>query len=208
MLFRTEFLEGIVAGDITVAFRRWKRATAKAGGRQLTKAGLLSIDEVDLIDDSEVSEEDARQAGFKSRADLFEYLAQFGEAPLYRIRLHFAGPDPRKLLRVRETITDEEFASIRRRLARLDAASSYGPWTLAVLQIIRDRPEVRAASLAKSFGRVTAPFKIDVRKLKAMGLTESLEIGYRLSPRGRVLLDRLLQELAKEKDSLSEQKDA
>jgi hypothetical protein len=31
----------------------------------------------------------------------------------------------------------------------------------------------------------------DVRKLKELGLTESLEVGYRLSPRGRALLARL-----------------
>ena len=28
-----------------------------------------------------------------------------------------------------------------------------------------------------------------MRKLKAMGLTESLEVGYRLSPRGRAVLE-------------------
>ena len=33
--------------------------------------------------------------------------------------------------------------------------------------------------------REIAPFKADVRKLKELGLTESLRIGYRLSPRGR-----------------------
>jgi hypothetical protein len=32
------------------------------------------------------------------------------------------------------------------------------------------------------------PFKLNVRKLKALGLTESLEIGYRLSPRGLVFM--------------------
>ena len=39
-------------------------------------------------------------------------------------------------------------------------------------------------------GRERHPFKTDVRKLKELGLTESLEVGYRLSPRGRALLDR------------------
>jgi hypothetical protein len=34
------------------------------------------------------------------------------------------------------------------------------------------------------------PFKANVRKLKALGLTESLDIGYRLSPRGEALLAR------------------
>lgn len=35
------------------------------------------------------------------------------------------------------------------------------------------------------------PFKANVRKLKELGLTESLEVGYRLSARGRALLDAL-----------------
>ena len=39
-----------------------------------------------------------------------------------------------------------------------------------------------AADLAVSFGRETAPFKIDVRKLKNLGLTLSLPVGYQLSP--------------------------
>jgi hypothetical protein len=42
--------------------------------------------------------------------------------------------------------------------------------------------------LAASLGRETAPFKADVRKLKELGLTESLLVGYRLSPHGRAYL--------------------
>ena len=34
-------------------------------------------------------------------------------------------------------------------------------------------------------------FKRRVRRLKELGLTESLEVGYRLSPRGEVLLAAL-----------------
>jgi predicted transcriptional regulator len=34
-------------------------------------------------------------------------------------------------------------------------------------------------------------FKANVRKLKALGLTESLEVGYRLSPRGEAVLRKL-----------------
>ena len=40
-------------------------------------------------------------------------------------------------------------------------------------------------------GREKPPFKRDVRKLKELGLTESLERGYRLSPRGRAVLERM-----------------
>ena len=50
---------------------------------------------------------------------------------------------------------------------------------------------MRAGDLAEALGRDRASFKLDVRKLKELGLTESLEVGYRLSPRGRAVLDRL-----------------
>ena len=45
------------------------------------------------------------------------------------------------------------------------------------------RPDL-PTDLAAGFGRETLPFKNDVRKLKNLGLTESLEVGYRLSLRG------------------------
>ena len=47
---------------------------------------------------------------------------------------------------------------------------------------------MRAEDLAASVGREKPPFKLDVRKLKNLGLTESLPVGYRLSPRGRSYL--------------------
>jgi len=59
-----------------------------------------------------------------------------------------------------------------------------------VLELIAQRPATRAPDLAASLGRETAPFKTDVRKLKELGLTESLDVGYRLSPRGEAYLRR------------------
>jgi hypothetical protein len=77
------------------------------------------------------------------------------------------------------------------RLERLDRSSSYGAWTRETLDLIDRNPERRAPDLAAKTGRATADFKKDVRKLKELGLTESLAIGYRLSPRGEVVVDRL-----------------
>ena len=34
-------------------------------------------------------------------------------------------------------------------------------------------------------------FKTDVRKLKRLGLTLSFKVGYEISPRGRVYMDRV-----------------
>ncbi len=51
-------------------------------------------------------------------------------------------------------------------------------------------PDRRAADLAGLLRRDRQRFKVDVRKLKSLGLTLSLAVGYRLSPRGRVFLAR------------------
>jgi hypothetical protein len=183
MLFRQDVLRRIGAGDVTLAFRRWRRATVKAGGTLRTPVGVLAIESVEPVDAKRVTDADARRAGASDRETLLAELP--GEGTLHRIEFRLAGPDPRVALRERSHISPAERAEIDARLARLDAASRHGPWTAAVLGLIADRPATRAPDLAASLGRETARFKADVRKLKELGLTESLEVGYRLSPRGR-----------------------
>ena len=73
----------------------------------------------------------------------------------------------------------------------MDRRSSRGPWTRTHLELIGSRPGELAETLATSIGREKRPFKADVRRLKELGLTESLPVGYRLSPRGRAVLARL-----------------
>jgi hypothetical protein len=53
-----------------------------------------------------------------------------------------------------------------------------------------DGARVRIGSAHAQLGRDTPSFKRDVRKLKELGLTESLGTGYRLSPRGHALIRR------------------
>ena len=72
----------------------------------------------------------------------------------------------------------------------MDRRSQNGAWTQATLRAIEARPGVLAAKLASSLGRPRHEFKRDVRKLKNLGLTFSLEIGYRLTPKGKALLAR------------------
>jgi hypothetical protein len=177
VLFRQSFWAGLADGSVTVAFRRWKRPTVKTGGRLTTPAGVLAIDEGDI------TAADARRAGFVDRDALLAELA--GRAgQLYRIDFHLAGEDPRIALRERSALTPDDLGELERRLARLDRASTHGPWTDDVLRLIAARPGVRAGDLAEAMGRERLAFKADVRKLKALGLTESLPVGYRLSPRG------------------------
>jgi len=183
MLFRLDELRRIGEGEITLAFRRWRRPTVKAGGTLRTKAGVLAIESVEPIGEDDVTEADARRAGAPDRETLLARLRPDGR--LHRVEFRLAGPDPRIALRERSRISAAERAEIDARLARLDAASRHGAWTATVLGLIAERPGTRAPDLAASLGREKAPFKADVRKLKELGLTESLEVGYRLSPRGR-----------------------
>lgn len=191
MLFPRRFLDGVAAGEISLAFRRWARPQARVGGRHRTAIGVLAIDAVEPVAAAELTDSDARGAGYASRADLLTALDGYGDEQIYRITLHLHGPDPRIALRERSELNADELAALRRRLDRLDRASSHGPWTLQALELISAHPGSRAPDLAAMVGRETQPFKVDVRKLKELGLTESLAIGYRLSPRGQVLLDHL-----------------
>ncbi len=67
-----------------------------------------------------------------------------------------------------------------------------------MLELIAAHPARRAPDLAAIRGMATQPFKADVRKLKELSLTESLEVGYRISPRGQAYLDRGLRERPKQ----------
>jgi hypothetical protein len=189
MLIRREVLEKIATGEVDLAFRRWRRPTVKTGGSLRTAIGMLAIDAVDEMDEAALDDEAARRAGYPTRAHLIAALGSGRGDRLYRIRLRLAGPDPRVELRERGELDDAEHANLERRLARLDAASPTGPWTRTVLRLLEERPAVRASELAASLGLERAVFKRNVRKLKELGLTESLEVGYRLSPRGRAFLD-------------------
>jgi hypothetical protein len=132
---------------------------------------------------------DARRAGAASVAALRQGLDRLHpDRPVYRIGLRYAGDDPRHALR--EAVPDAaEIDTIVAWLDRLDRASPTGPWTRAALLLIDELPATRAPDLAQRMGRDTPTFKQNVRKLKERGLTESLDIGYRLSARGAAVLD-------------------
>ena len=198
MLFEQRLWAGLADGTVTVTFRRWRRPRARAGGRHTTPAGVLAVDAVAEVDPAAITEDDARAAGFGSLAELLRRLDRHGDGPVYRVDFHHAGADPREALRHADELSGDELAGLRARLDRLDRAARDGPWTVATLRLIGDRPGVRAADLAAVAGRERQPFKTDVRKLKELGLTESLEVGYRLSPRGRALLGRLGEPRARE----------
>jgi hypothetical protein len=188
MMIRPDTLAAIKAGDVDLAFRRWDRPRVLVGTRLRTRVGLLEVTSVEKVAASRITAAEAKRAGAASVAQLRQLLEAKADRPVWRVGLRFAGADPREALRA-AVPTAEEVAAIRGRLDRLDAASAIGPWTRATLGIIDRSPTVRAPELAAELGRDTPSFKRDVRKLKELGLTESLDIGYRLSPRGVAVVD-------------------
>jgi hypothetical protein len=200
VLISTPVAEGIRAGTVTQAFRRWDTPRVTVGGLQLTPAGLVRFEAVSQVrDPSRLTERDAKRAGLKDLATLQRFLAPGDRKPsarggrggdkVYRIRLSWAGEDPR--IALRNSLPDEEaLRDLRNRLARLDARPS-GPWTREILEWIRDNPRVVSKELAALRGVELLPMKVDIRKLKTLGLTISHDVGYELSPRGTAYLDWL-----------------
>jgi hypothetical protein len=182
MLLDNPTLEGIVDGKIRVVFRTWRKPTVKNGGTLRTRRGVLAIESVEPITLRQITAEDVRMAGFSDRGELLRgFEGRDGE--LYRIRVRLEGEDPRIALR-KKKLGAAERQLVEKRLQRMDAASDQGPWTRTYLELIESRPAQRAPELAELMGLETKPFKQRVRRLKELGLTESLPVGYRLSPRG------------------------
>jgi hypothetical protein len=189
MLFEQRFWPRIADGSVTVTFRRWKRPQVVAGRRYRTPAGIVEADRVTTVDPGAISNADAKRAGYPSPDAIVADLRGDPSLPVTRIQFHLVDePDPRAELAAAAELTADDVAGIDLRLDRLDAHGRHGAWTRAVLETIEARPATRAPDLAESFGRETADFKLDVRKLKNLGLTLSLPVGYRLSPRGEAYL--------------------
>jgi hypothetical protein len=190
MLLPPILAQGVREGSVSLAFRRWRRPDVRPGSQFRTSAGVVRVDSVDPVDPALISDHDAVLAGHPDADSVRRRLAGEAGWTTYRIRLSWAGEDPRLALRSDDGLSADAVAAIDARLERLDRASSHGPWTMATLALIGRRPHTRAPDLAQELGRERDPFKIDVRKLKNLGLTISHPVGYELSPRGLAYLAR------------------
>ena len=189
MLVERRAREGIFDGSVTVLVRRWRRPQATAGHVYRTAAGRIAVDEVTVIDPATLTDADAGAAGYGCADALRAALRGNDGDPVYLLRVRPAdGPDPRDELAGKAHLSAADVAQLDRRLDRLDRKADAGPWTMSVLTAIQAEPGRRAGDLAEAAGRERLAYKADVRKLKALGLTVSLPVGYRLSPRGEAYL--------------------
>ena len=190
MLIRIQTLKRIKSGEISLVFRRWRKPTVKTGGTLKTAVGVLAIKSVEKTTQRKITDADAKRAGYSGKSELLkEFAGRQGD--VYKIKLAYLGDDPRIELRNKNKLTDSEFAEIQKRLERMDSASRAGKWTAQMLNAIKQNPKLSASKLAAKTGFDKDWLKINVRKLKNLGLTISHHpTGYTLSPRGEAFLAR------------------
>jgi hypothetical protein len=191
LLFKKAFWEGLTSGAISLTFRRWEKPHVRAGGRyRCHPIGVLEVNDVRIVAVGTISEGDANGAGFPSREALLSYLGELGplddSTPVYRVALRHGGDGDRVPLALEDSLTTEDVEAIAAKLARMDGKK---PWTRETLALIGKHPRVAASKLAAKVGREKLDFKADVVKLKKLGLTQSFEVGYEISPRGRAFLE-------------------
>lgn len=188
MLLKHTILQRILAGEVELAFRCWKRPTVKTGGTLRTAIGELAIDEVSIVSEASLTQDDARRAGYPTLDDLKRDLSRRPQRDLYRVSLRYKGVDRRSQLRDDDNLSDRECAELLERLERLDRHTAIASLSFNLLDLIARWPERRAQELAEEVSMEKLAFKRHVRKLKELGLTESMKTGYRLSARGQRLL--------------------
>ncbi len=92
MEFSKELRDDVIAGDISVSFRLWRRPRVKAGGRYPVGPVHIEVDSVELMPFSAITPDDVRRSGEPSPETLRRRAAHAGPIDdgtlLYRVEFH------------------------------------------------------------------------------------------------------------------------
>ena len=166
MLFKKVHLQGIKSGNITLAFRRWKKASIKSGSLLHTSIGLVKIGEIETVNENDISEKDVLNAGFTNRKQLLKSFARNRTGTIFKISVNYHSEDPRMKLREQTELTEQELTILKESVQRLDKFSKQGSWTSKVLLAIKDNPNHPAIGITKLTGFEKEWLKRNIRKLK------------------------------------------
>lgn len=191
LMFRREDRERVARGEITVTFRLWKSPHVKTGKTYESGFGRVEVEDVQVIPAAMISEDDVPASGCADVAAILQLAGEHTKVRvdpdtlLHRVQFRYLGDSAIPA----EPPPAPDMERVAERLERMDRRSSGGPWTLAMLRLIQRRPHVAARLLAPELGYEKLEFKANARKLKALGLTISHEVGYALSDAGRAYLE-------------------
>ena len=193
LLFQKRFHAGLVSGAVRLTFRQWNKPLVKPGGRyRVHPIGVVEVDAVAQVTLGSIGDDDAKLAGFESRAEMLEFMAPVAKTKLtaatqvFRVELRHGGDGDRVSIALETNLTPDDVRDLEARLAKFDANAK---WTRKTLKLIDENPRLAASKLAPHLKMETLPFKANVVKLKKLGLTQSFEVGYEISPRGRRFLE-------------------
>jgi hypothetical protein len=93
--FSRELRNDVLAGDITISIRLWKRPQVKPGGRYRVGPGAIEVDAIELIPFAAVTATDVRRSGEPDRETLRHRAAHAGpiaeDTLVYRVEFHAVG---------------------------------------------------------------------------------------------------------------------
>jgi hypothetical protein len=189
MIFKLADHQRVARGEFTVTYRLWKSPHVKKGATYPTGfGGAYRILDVSIVRAEDITDKDARSAGCLDRVSLLTLAGEHTRTKitpkmnLYRVSFRYMDKEPE---RKQDTLDVDEVLA---RLARLDKTK---PWTERALRLIERNPRVVARELASEAGYNTLDFKLNIRKLKKLGLTTSHDVGYELTVLGQATLDRM-----------------
>ena len=191
MLFKQKHLEGIKAGTVTLAFRKWKSTQLKRGSLLKTDVGIVEITDIAIINEPHINEIDAQKAGFINLESLMKsiYSAEIGK--IYKIHVRFLKETQAKKIKEKISLSQSEIDSYKAKLLQMDKYARNGFWTKDILTSIKDNPKLSATQLSLKTGKTKEWLTQSIRKLKNIGLTVSLDPGYDLTPTGKLLMEHL-----------------
>jgi hypothetical protein len=97
MEFSRELRNDVLAGDITLTVRLWRRPQVRAGGRYRIGPGEIEVDAIELVPFAAITARDVRHAGEPDRETLRRRAAHAGpiddDTLVYRIEFHTVNSD-------------------------------------------------------------------------------------------------------------------
>src|SRR2546429_3854076 len=97
MEFSRELRNDVLAGDITLSVRLWKRPQVKQGGRYRVGPGEIEVDAIELVPFAAITGRDLRRAGEPDRETLRRRAAHAGpideDTLVDRIEFHTVSAD-------------------------------------------------------------------------------------------------------------------